>query len=91
MLPAQPDLVHHLAVVARQGCDRGLASVGRDAEVAFGEDDDARAGDGVFGEGFANDFFAAAVRVDVGLREGGDVSTRALESRAGRYIQCPRC
>lgn len=68
MFPRQPDLVHHLAVVLGDGGDLGLAAVWVDAEVAFGQDDNFGARDRVFGEGFGDDFFGAAVGVDVGLR-----------------------
>lgn len=68
VLARETDAVHEAAVVTARGGDwRELALV-VNAEEAFGEDDDAVAGDGVFLEGFAEDLFGDTVGVDVGLR-----------------------
>ena len=45
VFPAQADTVYHLTVVGGDAADVGGAVVGRDAEVALGEDDDPVAGD----------------------------------------------
>ena len=67
MLPAQPDLVHHLGIIGRdcRYAERGVVFV--DAKVAFREDDDFTARDVVLFEGFADDAFGDAVGINVGL------------------------
>lgn len=70
MLPRQADLVHHLPIVSVHGRNPWLRSIGRDAEIAFAQDDNFIARDVVFLEGFADDLFGAAVGVNIRL-EGG--------------------
>jgi hypothetical protein len=57
----QADSVYHLAVVGGDAADVGGGVVGRDTEVALGEDDDTIAGNFELFESFANDLFRAAV------------------------------
>lgn len=70
MLPGQTDTVNELAVVFAREPDRRLLTLIVDAEVAFGEDDDAVPRDVELLQGFAQDLFRLAVRVDVGLLVG---------------------
>ena len=65
MLPAQPDLIDHLAVIGAHGADTRLAVVRCHAEVAFGEKDEFAAWDVIFFDGFGDDAFGFAVGVDV--------------------------
>lgn len=67
MLPRQPDPVKPPPVVFGDGGDLGLRTGRVDAEVAFREQHDVLAGDGVFPESFADYLFRAAVGVDICL------------------------
>lgn len=67
MLPRQPDPVKPPPVVFGDGGDLGLRTGRVDAEVAFREQHDVLAGDGVFLESFADYLFRAAVGVDICL------------------------
>lgn len=68
VLARQADAVDELrAVVGARREDGRLRAVLGDAEVAFGQDGDLVTRDGVLLERLADDFFAAAVRVDVRL------------------------
>lgn len=68
MFPRQADLIHHRPIIGADSRDAGLRARGVDAEVAFGEEDELGARDRVAGDGFGDDFFGAAVGVDVCLR-----------------------
>jgi len=50
-------LVDQRAIIRAYGRDAGLTAVGVDAEVALAEEDELVAGNVVFGDGFADDFF----------------------------------
>ena len=67
VLPREADAVDEAAVVGARGRDRGHTAFVVNAEVAFGQDDDAGARDRVFLQSFAENLFRAAVGVDVGL------------------------
>lgn len=67
MFPRQTHLIDHRTVVGAYGRDAGLGPGGVDAEVAFGEEDELGARDGVVRDGFGDDFFGAAVGVGVCL------------------------
>ena len=93
MLAGQADAVHVWAIVLAGKRNRRLLSFVINAEEALGENDDAVTRDVVFLQGFAYDFFGAAVGVDVGLV--GSVSTAIMVQlwgwTGGRLVQCPKC
>lgn len=67
VLAGETHAVHEVTVVGPGGGNWGHFAFVVDTKEAFGQDDHAVAGDLVLLEGFAEDFFGAAVGVDVGL------------------------
>lgn len=65
MLPAQANLIDHLAIICTRSSNRWLASIARNSEIAFAQDDDFVSRDIVFLEGLADDLFRASVGVDI--------------------------
>jgi hypothetical protein len=69
VLAAKTDLVDHLAIVYRHGCDTECGILLVHAEVALGEEDKFLARDVVLLDGFGDDLLGDAVGVDVGLEQ----------------------
>ena len=82
MLPAQPHLVDHVAVVDADGANRRIRPVLRHAEVAFAEDDDSAARDVVLLQRLAHDPLALPHGIHVRRVPGVEPDVvRVLEKR----------
>jgi hypothetical protein len=69
VLAAETNLVDHLAIVYRDGCDTECRIFLVNAEVALGEEDKLLARDVVLLDGFGDDLLRDAVGVDIGLEQ----------------------
>jgi hypothetical protein len=90
VLAGETDAVHELAIVDSRGGDRGHLAFVVDTEEALGQEDNAVAGDVVFLEGLAEDFFGLAVRVDVGLIVSSDIVGGIWQEHTVSQVLIPR-
>ena len=90
VLAGETDAVDEFAVVDSRGGDRGHLAFVVNTKEALGEEDNAVAGDVVFLEGLAEDFFGLAVGVDVGLIVSFEIRDGIWQERTVSQVLIPR-
>lgn len=91
VFPRQPDLVHHRPVILRHLVDPRLRTRRVDAEMAFAEDDELLARNGVFPDSGADDLLGAPVGVYVRGVPGVETDFVCMfeEGQGGFFVQHP--